>query len=522
MALLTAKDLSFTYSGGTEPALRDLSFSVEEGEFLLLGGLSGSGKSTLLKLMKPEIAPKGTLTGELTYDGAPLSALPPRRRAGEIGLIGQDPDKQTVTDRVWHELAFGLENLGIEPEEIRRRTAEAAAYFGLEELMDREVATLSGGQKQLVNLAAVTAARPRLLLLDEPTAQLDPIGAEGFLAVLTRLNRDRGITVLLAEHRPEDTFPAAHRVMVLDKGRMAALDDPRRVCEGELPPGCPLPTAARVWRGLSLPTPCPLSCREGREMLRPFSPRPATPDPAPALGEPVLTARELWFRYERSAPDVLRGLSLTVNKGEILALLGGNGSGKTTLLNLLAGVDKPYRGKIRATGRRALLPQSPTALFWKPTLGEDLQEVVPHPEEAAAEWGLAPLLDRHPYDLSGGEQQRAALLKVMLTRPEILLLDEPTKGMDGALRADLSARLKALSGAGVTVILATHDLEFAADTAHRAALLHRGETVGEDLPRSFFARNMFYTTPAAAMAWDRFPGAVRWQDIIKCIREDAE
>lgn len=547
MELLQIKNLSFTYPSREEAALDGLSFSVERGSFNVLCGQSGCGKTTLLRLLKRELAPHGTLGGELLYCGQPLSALDERRSAAEIGFVRQDPDEQLVTDKVWHELAFGLESLGMENGDIRRRVGEMASYFGIGPWYHRDTDHLSGGQKQLLNLAAVMVMQPKLLLLDEPTSQLDPIAAADFIATLQKLNRELGLTILLSEHRLEEVFPVADRVIVLDRGGKTPCltGTPRELC-GLLrshPMAGGLPSASRIWAGLDLPdTPCPLTVREGRELLEAqFSgragalaavrPRPETP--------PVLEAKGVCFRYAKDAPDVLRELSLSVRAGEIFALLGGNGAGKTTTLHLLAGLETPYRGSIRILGKKmkeykngalyrgclSLLPQSPRTVFLHDSVREDYRKLlsaqgVKEAEQdaridaLAEKLDIAPLLERHPYDLSGGEQQKCALGKLLLTEPKLLLLDEPTKGLDADYKARLRALLHRLRAEGRTIIMVTHDVEFAAAAADRCALFFDGEVIADGAPNEFFSGNHFYTTAASRIARSLFPNAVLCEEVV--------
>ena len=550
MEFLQVKDLSFTYPNRREAALDGLNFSVERGSFTVLCGQSGSGKTTLLRLLKRELAPHGALNGEILYCGAPLSALSDRRSAAEIGFVRQDPDEQLVTDKVWHELAFGLESLGLKNGDIRRRVGEMASYFGIQSWYHSDTDRLSGGQKQLLNLASVMVMQPKLLLLDEPTSQLDPIAAADFIATLQKLNRELGLTILLSEHRLEEVFPVADRVIVMERGKPCLTGTPRELC-GVLrrhPLAQGLPSASRIWAGLDVPdAPCPLTVREGRELLEtrfagragalvPVRPRPETP--------PVLQADGLCFRYEKDAPDVLRELSLTVRGGEIFALLGGNGAGKTTTLHLLAGLEKPYRGAIRVLGKKmkdykngalyrgclSLLPQSPRTVFLKDSVREDYRQLleahgVKAGEQAeridamAARLDIAPLLDRHPYDLSGGEQQKCALGKLLLTDPKILLLDEPTKGLDAEYKERLRTLLHALRAEGRTVVLVTHDVEFAAAVADRCALFFDGEVIADGAPNEFFSGNHFYTTAASRIARAVFPNAVLCEEVVALCRE---
>ena len=527
-------DLTFFYPGQAVPALDRLDLTVRSGEFWVLCGPSGCGKSTLLRQLKTVLAPHGHRLGEIRFEGVPLDELDQREQAARIGFVLQSPENQLVTDKVWHELAFGLESLGYDTPIIRRRVAEMASFFGIQTWFYKNVAELSGGQKQLLNLASVMAMQPSVLILDEPTSQLDPIAAADFLATLGKINRELGTTILLTEHRLEEAFPLAGRVAVLDRGRLLCTGTPSQVGAALKDAGHAMfqamPAPMRIGAAVGDSSPCPVTVREGRDWLGRFAaahPLGALPEEQRHAYPPeaAITARDLWFKYEKDLPDVVKGLSLTVRRGEFLALLGGNGTGKTTSLKLLSGLLKPCRGELETVGRLGVLPQNPQALFVKKTVREDLFELLKgRPLSRAAQeeqvaravtlCRLEELLDRHPYDLSGGEQQRAALAKILLLEPDVLLLDEPTKGLDAGFKQTLAEILQRLLHRGVAVLMVSHDIEFCARYAHRCALFFDGTIVTEGPPRAFFSGNSFYTTAANRMARTRLPGAVTAEEVI--------
>lgn len=542
MEQLRIRDLSFRYAGGTRDVLESVSFSVRSGEFIVVCGETGCGKSTLLRLLKPELTPAGEVRGEIVYSGG-------ARTPAEIGCVLQNPDAQIVTDRVWHELAFGLENLGVPTEVIRRRVGEMASYFGIADWFRKPTDELSGGQKQLLNLAAVMVMQPKVLILDEPTAQLDPIAAADFLATLGKLNRELGLTVILVEHRLEEALPMADRVLLMDRGRVLLYDAPERICNGlrDLRPDHPMlaafPSAVRIFHALGAEgEPCPLTVRDGKAFLERYcgNRRGQLPEEEDRRSDTVAAElKNVWFRYGRDLPDVLRGTTLQVRAGEILAVLGSNGCGKTTMLNVLAGVGTPYRGKVLIEGKPiradrgntrwrsalSLLPQDPQTVFVRDTVRADFEDLLSARGVPEAEWeerigavseklGIGGLSERNPFDLSGGEGQKCALAKVLLTRPRILLLDEPTKGIDAGAKRSLAGLLSDLRAEGLTVLMVTHDVEFAAEVADRCALFFDGEILSADTPSRFFGGNTFYTTAANRMARGLCPNAVTCAQVI--------
>ena len=528
------QNLTFYFPEQGKETLQDVSFALEPGQFVTLVGPSVCGKSTLLRQLKTVLTPHGVKTGEILFEGKPLDTIDLREQSARIGFVQQSPENQIVTDKVWHELAFGLESLGFDTPTIRGRVAEMASFFGIQTWFYKNVTELSGGQKQLLNLASIMAMQPSVLILDEPTSQLDPIAASDFLATVGKINRELGTTVIMTEHRLEEVFPMSDRVLVMDEGRIIADGPPREVGAELKDTGhtmfLAMPTAMRVWAAVPNHAACPITVRDGRDWLtdfaagQPLVTEPSPESPAPA-GDAAITLEDIWFKYEKDLPDVVKGLSLTVKKGEFLAVLGGNGTGKTTTLSVIGGLRKAYRGEVTVSGSLGVLPQNPQALFVKKTVREDLYEIfkgkrLSNQEEddrvarAVKLCRLEPLLDRHPYDLSGGEQQRAALAKVLLLDPEILLLDEPTKGLDAEFKQVFAVILKTLQRRGITIFMVSHDVEFCAEYADRCALFFDGSIVTEGTPRAFFAGNSFYTTSANRMARGLLPEAITAADVI--------
>ena len=526
MELASIQNLTFTYPEQDAPVLHDVSISLRPGDFAVLAGPSGCGKSTLLRQLKTVLSPHGTRQGRILLEGKPIDQIPTAEQAAKIGFVMQSPDSQIVTDKVWHELAFGLESLGVSHSEIRGRVAEMASFFGIQTWFHMETNRLSGGQKQLLNLASIMVLQPQLLILDEPTSQLDPIAATDFLQTLGRINRELGTTILICEHRLEDVIPMANRLVIMDHGTVIVDDAPVRSFEQlktlDHPMLLSMPTPMRVWSAVGFDCDCPMTVSEGRNALTDFaSTHPLTPVPdrpwTESGMEPCIELRDAWFRYEKDSPDILKGVSLKAYPGELLCILGGNGTGKSTTLSILSGARMLYRGKrIADSSGICALPQNPQMLLVHKSVREELLDVASADRagEMAALCRLEGLLDRHPYDLSGGEQQRVALAKVLLQNPRILLLDEPTKGLDSDFKELFAGILRDLTKRGVCIIMVSHDVEFCAGHADRCALFFDGGIVTVDAPQPFFAGKSFYTTAANRMARHLLPGAVTCEDVI--------
>lgn len=601
MDILDVQKLTFAYPDTTaeyggvylEPALKEASFCVAQGDFLVILGSSGCGKTTLLKLLKPVLAPHGKKSGSIFFNGADIESLSYEELASDIGFVMQDVNAQLVTDEVWHELAFGLESLGCSNSMIKRRVAEMTSFFGLSGIFHKKVRELSGGQKQMVNLASVMAMNPKLLILDEPTSQLDPIAAEEFVACLTRINRELGTTIIMTEHRLEEVLPVCTKVMAMEDGQVTAFG-PLRECMAEL---CTdgrymgfMTAATRVYAGVSKDKKkyhadmthnedeihanesvavdniysLPVSVGEGRSYLAELL-KNATltggssheselcdktieeektfinidknkmtvdekivSDKHVSTGNDILVCKSLCYAYDKAGDDIVNKLTLSVREGEILSISGGNGSGKTTFLKLIAGIMEPDNGRIRvAAGRRtALLPQNPTDLFTRNTVRDELvctQDSVENEisYEAVADvvrtCMMEDLLLRHPYDLSGGEQQRLALAKLMLIDPDIFLLDEPTKGIDPEFKLEYGDILKQLKTRGKTIIIVSHDIEWEASISDRCALMFDGSIAAIEPVKDFFSGNHFYTTAAARIAGGMIENAITVEDIFKAL-----
>ena len=549
MDQIEIRNLSFAYPGAKRKCLEDVSFSIEKGEYVLLCGNSGCGKTTLLRHLKSVLTPTGDRTGEILFNGCPMDRVDSRTQAASVGYVMQNPDEQIVTDKVWHELAFGLENLGADPGTIGLRVAEMASFFGIQSWYHREVSQLSGGQKQLLNLASIMAMQPEILILDEPTGQLDPIAASDFLNTLKKINRELGTTVLITEHRAEDIFPVADRVLVMEQGRLTANGDPRKIgrtlFDSRSPLTQMLPAPMRIYYRCGETVQAPLTVREGRTWLTgkyidaPPAVRSLPPKAFVSQGEPVLQVEDVWFRYERQSADVLKGLTFNVPQGCLYAIVGGNGTGKSTTLRAVCGANRPYRGSIRVFGKEtrkypkgalfqnclSMLPQDPTNLFVKQTVREELREMDGDPgaqNRAAALCEIEHLLDAHPYDLSGGERQRVALAKVLLTKPRLLLLDEPTKGLDCGFKARFAKTLKQLTAAGMAIVMVSHDIEFCAENADIAAMFFDGQVIASGTPQAFFGSNSFYTTSSNRMSRCVFEDAVTAENVVSLIRQNQE
>lgn len=562
MEAIQFEHVNFQYPGCEKKALEDISMTIYKSQFVVLCGRSGCGKSTLLRHLKLSMMPYGTRTGSVKITGKSIDMLFEKEAAYKIGFVQQNPDSQIVTDKVWHELAFGLESLGLSNTVIQKRVSEMASFFGIQTWFHKSIGELSGGQKQLLNLASVMAMQPEIVALDEPTAQLDPIASKEFLDILYKINQELGTTIFLSEHRLEDVFPLADRAVVMDHGRILVDDTIRAagkyLSETQHDMYYGLPTVMRLYTSLGAQGDCPVTVREGRNWLDGLLSRKLKPQhesqsycsskktvKADAGQEILLELTDIYFRYEKKSPDVLKGVNLNIHTGELLGIVGGNGVGKSTLIKVIAGWHKPYRGKIIIGGKTVakagrecaetemtigVLPQNPQAVFTEITVEEDLYEALSDQDLTKQDartrvqdmlklMELTDLRQENPYDLSGGEQQRLALAKILLTNPKLLLLDEPTKGLDPFFKQTFAQIISKLKEEQITIVMVTHDIEFCAEYADRCAMFFDGTCVSMSGAKEFFCGNYFYTTSAHRIARPFFPQAVTCQEVIELCQE---
>ncbi len=542
---------SFTYPGRDNAALKDVSLEIKGGEFVLLCGASGSGKSTLLRQLKSALKPYGRMSGEILIEGQPLDNYSVEEQASLLGFVGQNPREQIVTDKVSHELAFGMENLGLSNEDMFRRMAELCEFFGISSWFQRETESLSGGEVQLLNLASIMLMRPEVLLLDEPTSQLDPIAASEFLQMLGRIHRELGTTIILSEHHLEEAFGMVDRVLVLEEGKLQyqgnpvevgkqILTNPNALYEG-------LPSALRMVQALGREeNEIPLSVGQGRIWFDSYmSGRKAKTisELTRDFGKKILVAKEIGFTYSGSNHNTLEECNLELHQGECFALLGGNGAGKSTLLKILCQEERQQVGRLEILGKNikkqkdvplgyeqmVFLPQDPKAVFTEITVFEELQDTLEElaitEEEKQSQVlsmlcriGLDGFEKSHPYDLSGGQQQMLALGKMLLLKPKILLLDEPTKGLDPERKANLGAFLRGLCSEGVTILMVSHDVEFCANYSDRCGMLFQGRMVGVGTRREFFAGNQFFTTAINRIARAHCKDAITLEEVVEACK----
>lgn len=527
MELFRLNEVTFSFPDADQNVLQNISLTVHEGEFVVIGGASGSGKTTLLKLLKKELTPTGNLKGSMQFKGKPIQEWEKRTLIEQVGYVFQDPDNQIVMDEVMQEIVFGLENLGYTNFEMRKRVAEMVHFFGVEDLLQAKPSELSGGQKQLLNLLSVLLMKPRVLLLDEPTSQLDPVAAKELILMLDRLNKETGMTIVLVEHRLEELYAMADRVVFIEQGSLLYNGSSRQVIDEiyqdqaiRLFPYLPAFTRLYMeFESRPLRESIPLTVKECKQWLgrnETAGGNAANLHEEREDGSVLLEMEDVHYQYKKKAPFVLKNFQLTIRKGEFFALVGGNGSGKTTALRASIGGVKPQRGKISYGGRDirkmkdsewlgkiAYLPQNPRTYFVHQTIEDEmvrigdrlhLLDTMTRMDKLLDAFGISHLRSRHPYDCSGGEIQKAALACILMGQPEMLFIDEPTKGMDPISKQQLGELLTQLQRQGLTIFMVTHDIGFAAQYAKRCAMMFDGEIAADGTPDELFKGNYFYTT----------------------------
>lgn len=565
MEILRVDGLKFSYPNQLKKALNNINFSIDEGDFVLICGESGCGKSTLLRHLKPELSPHGQVSGDIYYYSQKINDYSSKQLASEIGYVLQNPDSQIVTDKVWHELAFGLENMGIDTQSIRLRVAEMASFFGIQGWFRKNVNDLSGGQKQLLNLASIMAMQPKILILDEPTSQLDPIAAKDFIDTLVRINKELSTTIIMTEHNLEDIYSVCDKVIVMEDGKVICNDTNYKVADilsGDKNHKMfkSLPTPSKIYNQLNEylegANKSPLTVKDCRQWLNDSIDEVTITkldDTETEINidekdrEIAIELKDVYFQYNKTSEPIIRDLSFKVYKGEIYSILGGNGTGKSTTLSLVARQRKPQRGKIFINNiemkkynnkslyenNLALLPQNPQSLFVFETVREDLEEVLilqnkdreyidKEVKRVSKLLDIEHLLEHHPYDLSGGELQRAGMAKVMLLNPKIILLDEPTKGLDAYCKEEIGKMLMKLRDMGVTIVVVSHDIEFSARYSDRCAMFFDGSIVSEGTPKEFFLGNNFYTTVSNRIARNIFEDTLIYEDVVSLCKKNIE
>ena len=565
MEILRVDGLKFSYPNQLKKALNNINFSIDEGDFVLICGESGCGKSTLLRHLKPELSPHGQVSGDIYYYSQKINDYSSKQLASEIGYVLQNPDSQIVTDKVWHELAFGLENMGLDTQSIRLRVAEMASFFGIQGWFRKNVNDLSGGQKQLLNLASIMAMQPKILILDEPTSQLDPIAAKDFIDTLVRINKELSTTIIMTEHNLEDIYSVCDKVIVMEDGKVICNDTNYKVVDilsGDKNHKMfkSLPTPSKIYNQLNEylegASKSPLTVKDCRQWLNDSMDEVTITkldDTETEINidekdrEIAIELKDIYFQYNKISEPTIRDLSFKVYKGEIYSILGGNGTGKSTTLSLVARQRKPQRGKIFINNiemkkynnkslyenNLALLPQNPQSLFVFETVREDLEEVLilQNKDRKYIDKGvkrvsklldIEHLLEHHPYDLSGGELQRAGMAKVMLLNPKIILLDEPTKGLDAYCKEEIGKMLMKLRDMGVTIVVVSHDIEFSARYSDRCAMFFDGSIVSEGTPKEFFLGNNFYTTVSNRIARNIFEDTLIYEDVVSLCKKNIE
>ena len=605
MALIEFNNFSFAYmnSDGSESEVKSLdsiNLEIDYGDFVLLCGPSGCGKTTLLTNLKKELMPAGRRSGEIKFNGTRIIDMDEISSACDIGYLFQNPDSQIVTDTVIQEIAFPLENIGLPTEEIRNRISEIVAFFGINDILHKNVNELSGGQKQLVNLCSLLVLRPQVLLLDEPMSQLDPIASYEFLSIVRRLNEEFSITVIMSEHKADSIFPFIDKAVFLKEGKIEFVDNAHNICSEVIDDEIfenYLPAVTKIYNSLSVRYPSlikldtPLSIREGRRCLNTIhddlikiSDSDANSDNLDSVSlhhinkkyhsqeksgildrislggnkNALISMNGIYFAYERENL-ILKNVDFELEKGDFVSLIGGNGVGKSTFLQLLVGILKPIKGKVKYKKgiKLAYVHQNPMIHFSKDNVKEEFLESILESnllnnsdvsfnkesyekllkmsneefiesdvlnglefdsiefkfKELIEFFDICDLIDKHPYDCSGGEQQKIVIVKALLQNADVLVLDEPTKGLDPISSKNLANILNSLRDNGITILMTSHDLDFVANNCKRCLMLFDKDIQIDDDPKVIFAENNFYTTFVNRMVKDYVPEIVTLDDL---------
>ena len=605
MALIEFNNFSFAYmnSDGTESEVKSLdsiNLEIDYGDFVLLCGPSGCGKTTLLTNLKKELMPAGRRSGEIKFNGKRIIDMDEISSACDIGYLFQNPDSQIVTDTVIQEIAFPLENIGLPTEEIRNRISEIVAFFGINDILHKNVNELSGGQKQLVNLCSLLVLRPQVLLLDEPMSQLDPIASYEFLSIVRRLNEEFSITVIMSEHKADSIFPFIDKAVFLKEGKIEFVDNAHNICSEVIDDEIfenYLPAVTKIYNSLSVKYPSliklntPLSIREGRRCLNTIhddlikisnddvdsinlnhdnlhitnkkyhsQEKSGILDKISLGGNKnaLISMNGIYFAYEKGKL-ILKNVDFELEKGDFVSLIGGNGVGKSTFLQLLVGILKPIKGKVKYKKgiKLAYVHQNPMIHFSKDNVKEEFLESILESKllqnnsvgfnketyddllkmtneeftesdllnglefdsiefkfkELIEFFDICDLIDKHPYDCSGGEQQKIVIVKALLQNADVLVLDEPTKGLDPISSKNLANILNSLRDNGITILMTSHDLDFVANNCKRCLMLFDKDIQIDDDPKVIFAENNFYTTFVNRMVKDYVPEIVTLDDL---------
>jgi energy-coupling factor transport system ATP-binding protein len=573
MALYEIKDLSFSYEESGKLVLENINCHINKGDIAVICGPSSSGKTTLLRHLKKEVLPVGKLTGDIYYKGENIVKTNSNERVSQVGIVYQNPESQMVMDNVIHELAFSLENMGCMASEMMVKIGELVTYFGLEESLEKQVHELSGGQKQMINICAALILYPEVLILDEPTAQLDPVASKELIKMIVELNQELGITIIISEHRLDEVLQYADQIIYLEEGHIL-YDGGRekvlkKMSEGERA-NYFLPEISRLFhldRRSNGNRPIPITVKEGRELAEEImldlcvSEKDKVEDDNQHHNQGddgglvnqvnrkekkqaiLINCKELYYMYNKEADLVLKGLDLQIRKGDFIGIIGGNGSGKTTLLKIMAKLLRPTRGKVLYENKGinqkkerdirskiGYVAQNTMLHITRESVLEELNGVKEKYHigdnenwvlEIIKAFDLEPIYHRHPYDLSGGERQKLVIAMALLKRPSVLMLDEPIKGLDPYSKAQMASILKGLNKKGMTIIMVSHDVEFIAKHVGQCAMLFNGDVVYYGGTKTLLKSNYFYTTKINKVMKPICNDLITIEDVMKqCLKRE--